>query len=1240
MKLHPLLLLLLTGGSALAAPVALPGTTVYTQNFNGLAMPAAAGDAPAASSWTDDSTIAGWWLARAGNPSPVSPIVVSLPTLAGAAMPYRTSDGSVGHTVGNMYSVGVANAPDRFLATPPTTNNNTAAAGVPPPWGGEWSSIVIFQNTNATKALDLTNVKFTAKLRRQNNALVNKDSLFLSYLKGSTQAAITTLTAGTATAAIFPAAVATAPVSGYLTGWTPLPEFTYTSSGIATVVAVDINQPFNQAPASQVRVGPGEYVGVRWSNINDAGTDALLGFDDVELTWTEVIGAAVIPSVSGVVRNTNGTLTDPNDDTVEFDLSVAKSGTVSAGWTISAPVSLNTVTGNYTAATHVIAPISAFNATTHTLDITVEDDGPSSLSNATPATVTAPWTTIAAVVSLPTRADGAVRADPADDTWGFTLTVTGNFTGPGWHTNNVNVPNGVYTAASVITGIPIASSPLTFIVNDLTITTATANATATAPAFIPVPPLVTGSNSPTITFTPSAANDIAYISTNAPGTELGWSGGTAGAVNSNVQVQPAPAVNTNKYFHLSTTPVTFTTAPVDLNAVKGSTLRTDVKFAFYSTSASGLEADDAFNARVEIAQDGNFANTTPGNIITTYIKDLSATSTVTPTAWGTTNAVGTVYINLGSTAAPAVPFPSDNFTFHPDFVEVTVPSGASNPMARLVIATTATVTNTEHILIDDIVFSANTAVTITAVPGLPVWSNNGTVTAADDSYTVPVAISALNFPAGISWQERGNITHTGPYPSPAAIFGPYMGRANVLGVIVEDHDEPSYASAAMNFTAPAATLTATLVGASITRIPNGAGDGDDTVTFQLNITGTNGGPEFMVTPSVLTPSTLTATGGNVYRPAATPVTFTLHNVPNNAYSLSVVVTDASYPTVPAPMTIAIAIPAVAAPVHVIGQKNLGAGLLDVVSAGVYAPQWINFPSTREQLLNGGVALPYSITTSEVLDLLAIGAVNFTANLLAKETSAGSNFEDVDKFKAELLIDGGLVPANVINLISSYDKGNGTIAGIGTLDGLMNGFNGANVADYNTNIAIDEFNPAGVPAADPLTHQFALSYAIPASANSVQLKIYGQGAGGTEALIVKDVLFALANSAPVDTDGDGMTDAYESANGLNPAVNDAAGDLDGDGATNLQEFLAGTAANNPASTLKVTAVEKAGDNLTLHFPALNGKKYQVEISPGLTPAPTWTLVGTPVTATATGDTSITAPVPAGMDKYFGRVRVIP
>jgi hypothetical protein len=89
----------------------------------------------------------------------------------------------------------------------------------------------------------------------------------------------------------------------------------------------------------------------------------------------------------------------------------------------------------------------------------------------------------------------------------------------------------------------------------------------------------------------------------------------------------------------------------------------------------------------------------------------------------------------------------------------------------------------------------------------------------------------------------------------------------------------------------------------------------------------------------------------------------------------------------------------------------------------------------------------------------------------------------------------------------------------------------------------------------------------------------------------------------DTDADGLPNAYESANGLNPSVGDATLDGDGDGLSNLAEFHAGTNPNNPASTLRLAAPVITGSDIQLSLPTLAGRTYRIESTENLiTPGP--------------------------------------
>jgi hypothetical protein len=79
-------------------------------------------------------------------------------------------------------------------------------------------------------------------------------------------------------------------------------------------------------------------------------------------------------------------------------------------------------------------------------------------------------------------------------------------------------------------------------------------------------------------------------------------------------------------------------------------------------------------------------------------------------------------------------------------------------------------------------------------------------------------------------------------------------------------------------------------------------------------------------------------------------------------------------------------------------------------------------------------------------------------------------------------------------------------------------------------------------------------------------VHSSPAIGTDGTIYvgSDDGYLYAISPIADTDGDGMPDDWEIANGLNPLVNDANLDKDGDSFTNFQEYIAGTNPNDPNS----------------------------------------------------------------------------
>ncbi|HEU0011057.1 MAG TPA: thrombospondin type 3 repeat-containing protein, partial [Verrucomicrobiae bacterium] len=74
------------------------------------------------------------------------------------------------------------------------------------------------------------------------------------------------------------------------------------------------------------------------------------------------------------------------------------------------------------------------------------------------------------------------------------------------------------------------------------------------------------------------------------------------------------------------------------------------------------------------------------------------------------------------------------------------------------------------------------------------------------------------------------------------------------------------------------------------------------------------------------------------------------------------------------------------------------------------------------------------------------------------------------------------------------------------------------------------------------------------------------------------------------------------------------DPDGDGQTNLQEYLAGTHPNDPASLLKVSSISLDNGVVVLEFLAISNRSYAVQTRPTLSAGSWQPLATVPASST--------------------------
>jgi hypothetical protein len=620
-----------------------------------------------------------------------------------------------------------------------------------------------------------------------------------------------------------------------------------------------------------------------------------------------------------------------------------------------------------------------------------------------------------------------------------------------------------------------------------------------------------------------------------------------------------------------------------------------------SDTSSGFETGDGFRVFLETSTDGQTFSD-PGDL--NVQPQVNGADALTPFSTGWTTLSLPVTGNTANYVRLVITGGTDSTSENIYFDDVSISRCQVLPSVSNIVYNNMGDDDQTN---DTVSFDLTVAGTNTTGPG---WVTNG--------------LGAGNEVSNLSFGAAGTTTITRPATNASGV------RTNIA-FAVEDAGDSS-CRAPVTVTIPACAIGTTTV-ENIVRNPGVLAEDpdDDTFTVTLNTAAANAGMTYEVRSN--------DTNSTVYGSGAYGASVVISDVPvfttvgtTKTYTASLMIQDKADPACRRAVTLSGYLPVA------MGRTNLGGPLLYGTPPLATGSNWrqmaadvANSGVTRdtETLIFSPGAAPLAGTTAlETPPVTVTGqtGVIVRARLRAWEDSTGTGFEATDTFRLEVIHTAGAVETTV-NLI----EGNPADAD-GNFD--LNGYTGTNAADYDANLAKDEFNAEAAAAAGASAGWFNFSFPVPAGTDTVRVRLTGVNNSGNEFYFVQGLFIG---TGAADTDSDGLPDDWEVQYFGSTSAQGATGDPDGDGQSNAAELAAGTVPNNGTSALRITAISATPTAVSLTFPSVAGKSYRAQWAQGLSG---WADIGAVTAASGAETTIMGLPVPAaGEPRWFYRVRLV-